>query len=185
MTRSTLLDDLIKRTESVKQEVLQFSDVPVEMLNQRKAPDSWSALECLEHLNRYGRFYVPEIETRINSAKVSENEEYKSGWLGNYFALSMLPGENGKLNKMKTFKSMNPLLQVLNKDVIDEFVQQQDRLLNLLQSARRVDLAKVKTGISISKWIKLQLGDTFRVVVYHNQRHVVQARKALPQLAHN
>lgn len=43
--------------------------------------------------------------------------------------------------------------------------------------ARNKDLGKIKTSISISKWIKLKLGDTFRVIIYHNERHIVQANK--------
>ena len=31
-------------------------------LNQKKSPESWSILECLEHLNLYGDFYLPAIE---------------------------------------------------------------------------------------------------------------------------
>lgn len=45
--------------------------------------------------------------------------------------------------------------------------------------AQQVSLNKTKTGISISTWIKLKLGDTFKVVIYHNKRHIVQALKAL------
>ncbi|MEO9077333.1 MAG: DinB family protein, partial [Gelidibacter sp.] len=33
------------------------------------------------------------------------------------------------------------------------------------------------TAISISNLIKLKVGDTFRVVVYHNERHLVQANR--------
>ena len=102
-------------------------------------------------------------------------ENFKSGFLGNYFAKSMLPKE--KLNKMKTFKDKNPIGSKLDKSTIDNFILQQEQILNLLEKAREVDLNKTKTAISISKWIKLKMGDTFRVVIYHNERHLVQANK--------
>ena len=41
------------------------------------------------------------------------------------------------------------------------------------------NLTKVKTSITISNWIKLRLGDTFRFVIHHNLRHVVQAKNLL------
>ncbi|MGB3549023.1 MAG: hypothetical protein WBA17_18760 [Saprospiraceae bacterium] len=37
---------------------------------------------------------------------------------------------------------------------------------------------RTKTAVSITKLIRLRLGDTLRVVVYHNQRHVAQALRA-------
>jgi len=91
----------------------------------------------------------------------------------------MLPKE--KLNKMKTFKSMNPIGSNLDKTVLETFLSQQKTSLELLQQAEKVSLTKNKTGISISKWIKLKLGDTFRVVIYHNLRHIIQAEKVIKE----
>ncbi|GGG64621.1 DinB family protein [Epilithonimonas arachidiradicis] len=149
-----------------------------ETLNFRASEDSWSILECLEHLNFYGLFYLPEIENRILETRFQETKsEFKSGILGNYFANMMLPKE--KLNKMKTLKISNPIHQQLNRSVINEFINQQNKMLELLEKAKTVDLEKTKTSISISKWIKLKLGDTFRFVIYHNRRHIKQAENVL------
>jgi len=146
-------------------------------LNYRTNPESWSALECLQHLNLYGDFYLPEIEKRINASNTSPEPVFKSGVLGNYFANSMLPKE--KLNKMKTFKNMNPIGSSLDKMVIQNFIQQQNKMLALLERAKKVSLNRVKTSISISNLIKLKLGDTFRFNINHNIRHVKQIERIL------
>jgi DinB family protein len=173
-----LIDELIQNTESIIKQIEEFQQVGEEMLNWKSTPQRWSVLECLEHLNRYGDFYLPEIKKRIDKAeKTDATEIFKSGLLGNYFAESMLPKE--KLNKMSTFKSMNPAGSKLDMKVITKFIDQQYQMLDLLNKARTINLQKVKTSISISKWIKLRLGDTFRVVIFHNQRHMLQAKKEL------
>ncbi|PTT36536.1 hypothetical protein DBR28_10910 [Chryseobacterium sp. HMWF028] len=148
-----------------------------EELNFRASKDSWSTLECLEHLNRYGDFYIPEINRNISSAGKSSQSYFKSGILGNYFAKSMLPKE--KLNKMKTLKTMNPIHSQLNKAVVDTFIKQQEKMLELLEESQYIDLEKTKTSISISKLIKLKMGDTLRFVVYHNERHIGQIKRIL------
>lgn len=173
-----LLVDLENRTKQLIQEAESFGQQSEEVLNYKQDASSWSILECLEHLNLYGRFYIPEIKNRISEQsrslqKGKKEEVFKSGWLGNYFANSMLP--KAKLNKMKTFQNMNPLNSKLDKTVIHEFVNQQAQMLQLLEDARKISLNRTKTSISISKLIKLKLGDTFRFVIYHNQRHVAQA----------
>ena len=170
-----LIEDLIQRTKDVLNQAEQFKRIGEEQLNWKPDPSRWSILECLEHLNRYGDFYIPEITLRINKAEKTGQQIFKSGILGNYFAKSMLPKE--KLNKMKTFKSMNPVGSKLDKLVVEKFIDQQKKLLHLLDKARNINLNTVKTSISISTWIKLRLGDTFRVVIYHNQRHMIQAEK--------
>ena len=182
MIRNELIEDLANRTLEAISEAGKYKLLTLEALNHRPTPTGWSILECLEHLNRYGVFYLPEINRKVSKAPHSGNEVFKSGWIGNYFALSMLPGSDGKLRKMKTFKSMDPIHAHLEANVVDKFLDQQRQMLGLLEKAREVDLGKVKTSISISKWIKLKLGDTLRVVVYHNQRHIQQASRVLEAL---
>lgn len=89
----------------------------------------------------------------------------------------MIPKEN--LNKMKTLKAMNPIHSNPDKSVVDIFIQHQEKLLALLKEAQNVDLEKTKTNINISKLIRLKLGDTFRFVIYHNQKHVNQIIRIL------
>lgn len=172
-----LISDLTALTLENLNGVRSFRLRTEEELNRRASAKSWSALECIEHLNRYGDFYLPEIEKRIKHARSPSEKEFKSGMLGNYFAKSMMPKE--QLNKMKTFNNMNPLNCTLDKGILDHFIDQQHQLLELLKRSEAVSLNKVKTAISISKWITLKLGDTLRVVIYHNQRHIRQAERAL------
>lgn len=177
ISTSEFLNELRNRTE----EHLQFAEMlslkTEHDLNFRTSTESWSTLECLEHLNRYGDFYIPEISRTISSAGKPSQLYFKPGILGNYFAKSMLPKE--KLNTMKTLKAMNPIHSNLDKRVVDTFIKQQKKMLELLEEAQFIDLEKTKTSISISKLIKLKLGDTFRFVIYHNARHVEQIKRIL------
>lgn len=168
------LTDLVKKHIHFAEQLKDLSD---EDLHHRVQAGSWNVLECLEHLNLYGNFYLPEIARRMNESKTQASEEFKSGWLGNYFALSMLPKE--KLNKMKTFKKMNPIHLTVNREVINTFISQQQKLLGLLKEGRGVNLTRVKTAISITRMIKFRLGDTFRFVIYHQVRHIRQAENVL------
>lgn len=178
LSNTELIADLEKRTNENKALAQALLSASLEDLNRKRTPESWSALECVEHLNRYGYFYLPEIKNKLKTAKkVSEKMVFKSGVLGNYFAKSLLPKE--KLNKMKTFANMNPNGSQLGLDAIKTFIQQQEETLEILGQARTVHLHKTKTAVSISKLIKLRLGDTLRVVIYHNQRHLMQAKRAL------
>ncbi len=172
-----LIFDLIERTKLNFNKAERLKSVSIKKLNSRPSAESWSALECLEHLNLYGDFYLPEIRNRIKKSKYQPEEFFYSGLLGNYFSKSMLPKEN--LKKMKTFKDKDPIGSQLELSTLKRFLEQQKALLELLELSKNVSLNKTKTAISISRFIKLKLGDTFRVLVYHNQRHLIQAQKAL------
>ncbi|GAA0524961.1 DinB family protein [Chitinophaga japonensis] len=176
-----LIAELSALTRQHKAAVELLRDRKEEELAWRASVQSWNILECLEHLNLYGRFYLPEIEKRIQATKTRPDEQFTPGFIGNYFANSMLP--KGKLNRMQTFKNMNPIYKDLDMRVLDTFLHQQDHMLELLQRAAGVSLNRVKTGISITGWVRLKLGDTFRVVVYHNERHMQQVKRIWGEMA--
>lgn len=60
--KKRLIDDLLKRTEESSLSAQKFKKLNAGDLNYKKSPDEWSILECIEHLNLYGDFYLPEIE---------------------------------------------------------------------------------------------------------------------------
>lgn len=175
MQSEQLIEMLVGQTKQIISQVEKLKNYDLETLTWKQNPDSWSILECLEHLNLYGNFYLPQIEAKIKNSETKSERDFKTGLLGDYFAKSMLPKE--KLNKMKTFKDKNPLNAYLDKSVIDVFINQQNTLLNLLNNSRNVSLNKVKITASITSLIRIKLGDTFRFVINHNIRHLKQIER--------
>ncbi|MBP6445373.1 MAG: DinB family protein [Saprospiraceae bacterium] len=172
MQSENLIQSLLEQTRQIINQIEKLKTYELQTLTWKENETSWSILECLEHLNLYGDFYLPEMENKIKNSTTKTDIEFKNGILGNYFAKSMLPKE--KLNKMKTFKDKNPLIADLDKTVIDKFINQQIKLLDLLNQSRNVSLNKVKIQTSISSLIKLKLGDTFQFFINHIIRHLKQ-----------
>ncbi len=174
---SQLLSELNQYIEKHLEELAHFALLPEPTLNWKPDLATWSVLECLEHLVRYGNFYLPEVTQRIQSAKHTPRPTFTSGWVGNYFAQSMLPGP--QMKKMNTFKSKNPAGSALNLDVLKAFEQQLEEWQRLLNQAANVDLQTVRTSTTLGKYPKLRLGDTLRIVIYHNERHMWQIERIL------
>lgn len=174
--RDALIRELRDLTAEAKANTLTFRALPIKQLNSKPTDTSWSVLECIEHLNRYGNFYLPELEARITGAQASQHPYFKEGVLGRYF-VNMIRATNTK--KYKTVKEMDTTGSDLSLATIDQFIKQLDWLDTLLERAENVHLTRVKTAISLTTWIKLRLGDTLRFLVYHNERHMLQAKKVL------
>ncbi|MES2431977.1 MAG: DinB family protein [Bacteroidota bacterium] len=175
MKSENLIQASIEQTRQTINEIEKLKNKDLRSLIWKQAPTSWSVLECIEHLNLYGDHYLPEIEKTIKNSKTEVETEFKSGFLGNYFAKSMLPKE--KLNKMKTFKDKNPLNANLDITAIDRFIVQQIKLIDLLDRARTVNLNKLKIKTSISPLLKFRLGDTFQFFINHIIRHLKQIER--------
>ncbi|MFY7899118.1 MAG: DinB family protein [Chitinophagaceae bacterium] len=175
MQSSILIEKLISQTQQNILTVQQLQKQNQAYLSWKENSETWSILECIEHLNRYSDFYLPQIAQKIAQSSHGFEATFNSGWLGGYFAKTMLPKE--KLNKMKTFKDKNPLNAIISVSVLDTFVQQQTTLLSLLQQSKKVSLNKIKIETTLSKYLKLNLGDTFQFFVNHIIRHLYQIER--------
>lgn len=186
MTQSTvqLLENLKQQTENhLQQAVTEWQMLPLVQLSRKASPDTWSAAQCLEHLNIYGRYYLPAIEKAIGDAKSAGSRpapEFHPGWLGAWFSNLMRPLSGGALkSKMKAPKNAVPSDQPDARTTLAEFIDQQEKMLQLLEAAQVVNLEKIRIPISIAPWIRLKLGDTFQFVIAHIERHVLQAERAI------
>jgi hypothetical protein len=183
--RDALIDDLLISTERSTEKVLKLRQLASDELNYKESPQKWSILECIEHLNLYGDFYLPELERRMLNAQPNTGASvFSSGWIGNYFA-NLMRVKNGKITKMQTPRDKNPINSSLTTMTLDRFLKQQERLKTLLEQARRLDLTRTRVSISLTPLIKLRLGDTFRFFVYHIERHVAQAENVLKAFQEN
>src|SRR5690606_23705329 len=110
------------------------------------------------------------------------NHMFKSGPIGNYFA-NLMKVKHGRIIKMKTPADKNPVGSNVTPEALDRFLRQQETLRALLLKARQADLVKARVPISLAKFIKLRLGDILRVVVYHIERHIIQAENVVKQIS--
>jgi len=173
-----LLRDLEERVEQDLETAIRvFQNLTPAVLNAPSASGGWSIAQCLWHLNSYGDYYLPRVEAEIQNGG-QPSPVFSSGWLGAYFTKMMKPGENMK--KMKAFKSHTPPTQLDAQQVVAEFIRQQEWLLKLLREARGVNLNRIRIPISISRWVRIKLGDVLQFFIMHSHRHVVQALRNVP-----
>jgi hypothetical protein len=174
MKNQQLLEESAAHTKKFIETANLLKTLTSAQLNWKTSTESWSILECLEHLNLYGDYYIPLIEKTIQSSTHATSPLFKSGWLGNYFAKSMLPKE--KMNKMKTFKDKNPINSNLTSAIIDRFIAQQEQFLILIAQSEGKNLA-TRMPISISSYIRLKLGDVLQFTINHTIRHLLQVTR--------
>ncbi|MBC9911242.1 DinB family protein [Chitinophaga varians] len=161
----------------------RFGGQSAEVLSYTSQPGQWSALQCLEHLNTYGRFYLPALDKAITAAEQNNSrplDTFKSSWLGAWFTKQMQPTPEGKLrSRMKSPKGHLPSVQPDAAMVLHEFIQQQEMMEALMDRAAKINIQKAKVATSLSSLIKLSVGDTFGFMTTHINRHVLQAENVI------
>ncbi|WP_205508808.1 DinB family protein [Longitalea arenae] len=177
---SSLLETLQADTRQILLRLAYLKQLPLSRLTQQPAPGRWSVAQVLEHLNTYGRYYLPKVEQAIANSNTEAAGYFTPGWLGGYFTKSMRPKPDGSIpNKMKTFKAHDPLPTIDAAKALAEFEQQEIWLLELLKKAQQVDIGRLRIPVSIAPFIKLKMGDVFGFIIAHHQRHFVQIEKII------
>lgn len=175
-----LVADLKKITEdNIAIVTKKFKHLSDEQKTWRPSPDSWNVLEVFSHLNIYSAFYNSAFIEKIQKTKFKEAKEtFVSSPLGRSAWKSMKLGRaNNVKRKFKAPKNYNPSNSpgLVSDDAIEKFTDNQRVMVEILDMAKTVNLRKVKIPISISKIVRLRLGDALMFVIYHNERHIQQA----------
>lgn len=171
----TVNDITRNNLETIQKKVSKLSE---NQLTWIPNPGVWSVQQVLAHLIEYGNYYHPTILKKIENTRfTSTKEAFVSSPMGRSAWKSMKLGNARNVKrKFKAPKGYNPTFdkEIIRGNEVEEFLRQQNELFTIFEKAQTVNLRRVKVPISISKIIRLRLGDALLFIVYHNERHVQQ-----------
>lgn len=176
-----LLNNLAEDVKKLKECAEFFKDKDKNKLVYCPAKGKWSVVQALEHVNAYNRIYLPVIEKELSLINKEEPDAwFTPGLLGDLFTKLIRPKNVMEVGfKMKTSRDFS-FPNSLNVDkVVQEYIDHQEKLMRLLDTAKKRDLNRIKIPLSQMSSVKLKLGDVFRFLIAHEQRHMIQARNTL------
>ncbi len=179
INKGVFIAQLETKVEDHLQKAVQiFQNLKRDQLSASADQMGWSIAQCLEHLNTYGDYYIPEINRVLDGSLNLTNEEFVSGWLGRYFVGMIDPDKSNK--KYKAAKQHMPTSNLDPHQIVFIFISQQEEFLKILNRCYHADLNHIKVTTSISSLVRLRLGDILQFLIVHNERHIRQALRNLP-----
>lgn len=181
-TAHSLQTRLITVLETVDREFAQLSD---EQLRWKPAPDRWSIIECLQHLNLAERFYIRNIQHKVDKLGLVQtnptDQLLESDWVGKAMLYAVDPQVKIKIpapgmTRPRPAADLNPA------DVMNQFVELQTLLHSLLNKAVYLDWNRDKVMSLFGNWLKIRLGDAFRMLLAHTERHMKQALRVKAEM---
>ncbi len=180
--------ELLQSARAITQENIDYIQKSIAKLSENQMnwrPNStvWSVAEILAHTNQYAHYYHPVFKRKIENTRfTSTKEAFISSPLGRSAWKSMKLGRlNNVKRKFKAPKGHNPTTEpsLVKGNEAGQFLLLQNEFFEVIDLSETVNLRRVKIPISISKIIRLRLGDALLFVTYHNQRHVQQIKNLL------
>jgi hypothetical protein len=155
-----------------------------ERLNRRPAESSWSAAECLDHLNATARLYAPILAEAIEDARARglSGSGRRSGrtLVGRLLCWSQEPPPRFR---MSTWSEIEPQRDSDPQELVDEFETLHEELVVRANESADLDRGKIRIRSVLDSRLRLSLEDWFAFLAAHARRHLWQAREALKDSA--
>lgn len=160
-----------------------FGSLSAAQLNWKPSAERWSIAQCFDHLITSNKGFFPVVESVLNGTKKTRFLE----------RLPILPGLAGKLmiksldpastRKIKAPKNFEPAQSDISARVIDDFVAQQDKIVEGMKATSHLDLKRIVVTSPVAAFVTYSLMDAYRIIVVHEQKHFQQARRVAEESA--
>ena len=173
------IQQLTQSITAINQQIAYFQTLDEPTLRYRPRPVTWSILDCVEHLNLFYADYFPRIEKVVRSTRLSTSSDYRPGFFGKRMIKAMLPHREERKGKIKTFKKMVPHTDQQSPYVVfNTFLDYQKQLQEWI-ARPELDWNRPRVASALGPILQFRLGDCFRLMVAHSQRHILQAEEQL------
>lgn len=155
----------------------KFGSLSPAQINWRPPDGGWSVGQCFEHLIITNELYFPAIRKVIDGthrnnffSKIPFSVDLIAALMKN----SLKPEQK---RKMKTFKMFEPAASEVAATVIDDFAENQRKIIDMIAAVKDADADKIKIPEPLHRALNLRLSDAFEILALHEKRHFQQAEK--------
>lgn len=170
MFRSSLKDGYKEQYRRIED---RCGGLNAEQLAFQPDEKSWTIGQCLYHIWITNDKYLSKLSVAMRASKHTEpaDQDYDSNWMGRKFIGMIGPtgGENTPVPKQ-----LVPILERVPEDIVQRCLDQLVGIEEFLKQSEGMDLMKTKMTSPVSALLKLQLGDVFKALQLHNERHLNQ-----------
>ena len=174
------LSELVSAISAIADETLAgFGDLTAPQLNWKPSAEQWSVAQCFDHLMNANAAYFPTFDQILSGDK--KNTFWESlPWLpsvwGRLLIKAVSPESKRKLTAPKLIR---PSTSSIDGAVIRRFVDQQSEVIRYMKATEGLDIERINVTSPITNLITYSLMDAYRIIVNHEKRHSLQARRVL------
>jgi hypothetical protein len=181
--RATTLDELEGQFTAICGKFQKLVDsAGTDLCSKPPAADSWSAAECLQHLSLSADAYFPIWQQVIATAgprKTEMNAPYRVDFWGRFLSWILEPPARVR---SKTPAPFVPVDCGHVNEVLDGFVERQERIVAALRRCKGRAVDQVKIASPIDSRIRYSIWSSFVVNAAHQRRHLWQAEQAIAKV---
>jgi hypothetical protein len=128
------------------------------------------------------RWRVDDLETGWGSRLAGGRDDDITPARASLFLLSRQQREcraGSTARKLKAPKIFQPASSRIDGAIVQRFLDQQEPLIRYMKATAGLDLAKIIITSPVSRLVTYSLLDAYRILVTHERRHLLQARRVV------
>lgn len=174
-TRQELLLQLQQIRQTVEQKMETLSESQIQW---KPAPNQWSVLECLTHLNMVSQYYANQLKFKLEHTHKNENPplDFQMSFNGKVMLGFVDPKSARKIPAPSMFKPKPYHLDTPN--VLKRYYTILQDLEEAIQKSNQLDW-NIKLQSPFTSWLKFRVGDVLIFTLAHQQRHINQALRVM------
>jgi DinB superfamily len=156
-----------------------FGRLSAEQVKWTPGKGEWSIGQCFDHLIISNRPYVwifEEILAGRRRQRLWERMPLLPSLFGTLLINTLRP-DSGR--RAKARPAFYPSSSHIAPAIIATFLEQQERLLRLMEASRELDLDGIVITSPVLRFVTYSLMDACRIIVVHEQNHFVQATRVM------
>lgn len=174
---NSYLTQWIKNAETVREEVRSFfPHLDEKQLNWRPHEEQWSIGQLFDHLVVTNTHYITRFQY-VASGEHRNPFGARFKYLSDFFGKSLLKSVHPEsMRKLKTVRIFHPRSGHHSGEILEQFNEQQERLIDVVRAMDFIDHETVYMASPTNKMIVYSVNDAVKIVLAHEQRHVLQAK---------
>jgi hypothetical protein len=176
---SPQLSNLIRDFNSATARVVQMQrDYPDAQWQRKPAPDRWSAIECVWHLNWTSEKMIENVRLAIApiQSKPKQKGNYHLDLFGWFLVKSI--SSKGRFSKFKTTAPFVSQSTMNIAEVLGRFQELQTKMIQLIRDSDGLQLGAGRVESPFNKKVHYNIYSAFCVTAVHQHRHLDQAERA-------
>jgi hypothetical protein len=165
-----LIDNAIKK----------FSGLSESQIYWKPSEEKWSIGECIDHLVVTHKLYnskIKDLQPLIENSGRS-SFKFKHSFSGRMILKYVDPNSTIRI---KTFKIFKPSKRQKQTNIVRFFCEEVEAMISFAGKLQGVDLTKLKIRSPLTRLLKMNVGDVLLINLYHDKRHLNQAKKILDE----
>lgn len=173
-------EDFERRIEQISETACAlFERYSPPQLTRRPAAESWSAAECVAHLNLTAARTVPLVETAVEDLRtrgIRTDSPSRMDWLGRLLRWSLEPPPRFRARTTAPFQpqSVDPF-----DELLPAFLGWHKRAVETARKAEGFDTGSYRITSPVSSRIRYNVLSALWILETHERRHLWQAERAV------